>query len=106
MGPGSVIVDLAASRFGGNVAMSRPGETIVTENGVTIVGAVNLPATVPAAASAGYSRNVAALLLHLLRSGRLVIDPADEIQSGVLVTHGGRITRPALADLRPDGPNS
>jgi NAD(P) transhydrogenase subunit alpha len=106
MEPGSVIVDLAASRFGGNVALSRLGETIVTENGVTIVGAENLPATVPAAASAGYSRNVAALLLHLVRGGRLVIDPADEIQAGVLVTHDGRIIRPAPDDLRPDGPNS
>ena len=103
MGPGSVIVDLAASRLGSNVALARPGETIVTENGVTIVGAENLPATVPTAASAAYSRNVASLLLHLVRDGRLVIDPTDEIQAGVLVTHDGRIIRPAP---KPDGPNS
>jgi NAD(P) transhydrogenase subunit alpha len=103
MAPGSVIVDLAASRLGSNVALARPGETIVTENGVTIVGAENLPATLPTAASAAYSRNVASLLLHLVRNGRLVIDLADEIQAGVLVTHDGRIIRPAPEALKPDG---
>src|SRR5215470_17029386 len=57
MAAGSVIVDMGASPLGGNVAGSVPGETVVTENGVTIIGADNLPSTVPTAASNAYSRN-------------------------------------------------
>jgi NAD(P) transhydrogenase subunit alpha len=99
MAPGSVVVDLAAGPAGGNVAASRAGETVLTENGVTVIGADNLPATVPTAASAAYSRNLAALLSHLVRDGELVLDPTDEIQAGVLVTHAGRIVNPTIARL-------
>src|SRR5580692_8143643 len=71
MAPGSVIVDMAASALGGNVTGSVPGETSVTGNGVTIVGAENLAATVPTAASNAYSRNISAMLQHLTRDGAL-----------------------------------
>src|SRR5580693_157158 len=91
MGPGSVIVDMGASALGGNVTGSRPGETVVTGNGVTIIGADNLPATVPTAASNAYSRNISALLLYLTRDGELAIDTSDEIQAGVVITHDGRV---------------
>src|SRR6266699_3517078 len=80
MAPGSVIVDMAASALGGNVTGSVPGETSVTGNGVTIVGAENLAATVPTAASNAYSRTISAILLHLTRDGALAIDTSDEIQ--------------------------
>ena len=99
MAAGSVIVDMAASALGGNVAGSVPGEQVVTENGVTVIGAPNLPATVPAAASAAYSRNMTALLLHMTSDGSLVIDPGDEIQAGVVITHDGRVVHPATAAL-------
>jgi H+-translocating NAD(P) transhydrogenase subunit alpha len=99
MSPGSVIVDMGASALGGNVAGSRPDETIITSNGITIIGADNLPATVPAAASAAYSRNIAALLLHLTSDGALAIDTGDEIQAGVVITHGGRVVHQGVADL-------
>jgi H+-translocating NAD(P) transhydrogenase subunit alpha len=99
MTPGSVIVDMGASALGGNVAGSRPSETIITGNGVTIIGADNLPATVPAAASAAYSRNIAALLLHLTSDGALAIDTGDEIQAGVVITHGGRVVHEGVAGL-------
>ncbi len=102
MRPGTVVVDVAASALGGNVEGSVDGETIVTPGGVTIVGAGNLPAEVPAAASAAYSRNVSALLAHVVRDGRLVIDLDDEIQAGVVVTHGGAIVHPAVAALAGD----
>ena len=69
MTAGSVIVDMGASPLGGNVVGSVPGQTIVTENGVTIVGASALPSTMPAAASAMYARNVSALLLYLVKDG-------------------------------------
>jgi NAD(P) transhydrogenase subunit alpha len=99
MAAGSVIVDMGASALGGNVAGSVPGETVVTENGVTIIGAQNLPSTVPTAASSAYSRNISALLLHMTSDGALKIDLSDEIQAGVIVTHDGKVVHPAVATL-------
>jgi NAD(P) transhydrogenase subunit alpha len=90
MAPGSVIVDAACGPLGGNVSVARPETTLVTDDGVTVIGAGNLAATVPTAASMAYSRNVVALLRHLVRDGALAIDPSDEIQAGVLLTHDGR----------------
>jgi NAD(P) transhydrogenase subunit alpha len=101
MTPGSVIVDMGASALGGNVTGSRPGETVVTENGITIVGADNLPATVPTAASNAYSRNITALLLHLTKDGALVIDTGDEIQAGVVIAHDGQVVHDGVAALLP-----
>jgi proton-translocating NAD(P)+ transhydrogenase subunit alpha len=99
MSAGSVIVDMGASPLGGNVAGSVPGETVVTPNGVTIIGAQHLAAAVPTAASNAYSRNISALLLHLVSEGALAIDTTDEIQAGVVVTHGGEVVHPAVAKL-------
>jgi NAD(P) transhydrogenase subunit alpha len=99
MSPGSVIVDMGASALGGNVTGSRPGETVVTENGVTIVGADNLPATVPTAASNAYSRNISTLLLHMTKDGALNIDTADEIQAGVVIAHDGKVVQESVASL-------
>jgi len=99
MAAGSVIVDMGASPLGGNVAGSVPGETVVTENGVTIIGAQDLPSTVPTAASSAYSRNISALLLHMTSDGVLKIDLSDEIQAGVIVTHDGQVVHPAVAKL-------
>jgi NAD(P) transhydrogenase subunit alpha len=99
MAPGSVIVDMGASALGGNVTGSHPGETVVTGNGVTIVGAENLAATVPTAASNAYSRNISAMLLHLTRNGALEIDTSDEIQAGVVVAHDGRVVHEGVASL-------
>jgi NAD(P) transhydrogenase subunit alpha len=99
MTAGSVIVDMGASPLGGNVAGSVPGETVVTENGVTIIGAQNLPSTVPTASSSAYSRNISALLLHMTSDGALKIDLSDEIQAGVVVTHDGQVVQPAVARL-------
>ncbi len=99
MAPGSVIVDMGASPLGGNVAGSVPGETVVTGNGVTIIGADNLPSTVPTASSSAYSRNISALLLHMVADGALRIDTTDEIQAGVVVAHDGQVVHPAVAKL-------
>jgi NAD(P) transhydrogenase subunit alpha len=99
MGPGSVLVDMGASALGGNVAGSEPGRTIVTAEGVTIIGADNLPASVPTAASNAYSRNVSALLLHMISDGELTVDLADEIQAGVVITHDGKVVQQATAAL-------
>jgi NAD(P) transhydrogenase subunit alpha len=96
MAPGSVVVDLAAGPDGGNVDGSVPDQTVLTDNGVRIIGAGDLAATVPSAASAAYSRNLEALLRHLVREGDLALDLTDEIQAGVVATHGGRVVHPNL----------
>ncbi len=103
MTAGSVVVDMAAGPLGGNAAGSVDGQTVVTENGVTLVGAGNLAATVPGAASAAFARNVSSLLLHMVADGTLAIDPSDDIQAGVVITHGGEVIHPATAALLPDG---
>ena len=102
MAAGSVIVDMGASALGGNVAGSAPGQTVVTANGVTIIGATNLPATVPTAASNAFSRNISALLLHMTADGALQIDTTDEIQAGVVITRDGEVVQPAVAKLLTD----
>ncbi|HTX25855.1 MAG TPA: NAD(P) transhydrogenase subunit alpha [Streptosporangiaceae bacterium] len=99
MAAGSVIVDMGASALGGNVTGSRPGETVVTGNGVTIVGADNLPSTMPTAASSAYSRNITALLEYLTKDGALAIDTGDEIQAGVVIAHDGTLVRQDVAAL-------
>ena len=99
MRAGSVVVDLGASALGGNVEGSVPDQTTLTDNAVTIIGAGNLPALVPTAASVAFSHNITALLLDLVHDGALVIDHEDEIQAGVVVTHGGQVVHPAVLKL-------
>jgi H+-translocating NAD(P) transhydrogenase subunit alpha len=92
MRPGAVIIDLAAEN-GGNCELTLPGETIEA-HGVTIIGAVNLPSSVPYHASQMFGRNVLALLQHLIqKDGTLLVDPADEITGAMLVTHDGQVLR-------------
>jgi NAD(P) transhydrogenase subunit alpha len=97
MSPGAVIVDMGASDLGGNAAGSVPGETVVTGNGITIIGAGSLPSSMPTAASQMYARNISGLLQYLVKDGALAIDRDDELQAGVLVTYDGQVVHPALA---------
>ncbi|NJL34280.1 MAG: Re/Si-specific NAD(P)(+) transhydrogenase subunit alpha [Chloroflexaceae bacterium] len=92
MAPGSVIIDLAAER-GGNCELTRVDETVV-ENGVTILGPSNLPATVAYHASQMYSRNVTTFLRHLVKDGALNLKLDDEITRDTLVTQGGEVRSP------------
>ncbi len=89
MRPGSTIVDLAAEA-GGNCELTRPGET-VERHGVVIHGPVDLPARVPVHASQMYSKNLQALLGHLLVDGEIRIDLDDEITGAICVTHAGEV---------------
>lgn len=89
MRPGSVIVDLAAEQ-GGNCALTQPGQTVV-KYGVTILGPLNLPSTVPFHASQMYARTVTSYLLHLLKDGKIFLDLSDELTRGPLVTYQGEI---------------
>ena len=105
--PGSVVVDLGASPLGGNVEGSVDGSTTVTDGGVTVIGAGALPSTVPVAASVAYSRNVCALLAHLVVHGALTLDPTDAITAGVLVSRDGAVVHPGvLALLTPSTPET
>jgi NAD(P) transhydrogenase subunit alpha len=102
MAPGSVIVDVAAER-GGNCELTRPGETVV-EHQVTILGPLNLAATVPYHASQLYARNVASFLGHLLRDVKpaaapLPLDTADEITRETLIAHGGEVVHERVRQL-------
>jgi NAD(P) transhydrogenase subunit alpha len=92
MKPGSVIVDLAAPQ-GGNCPLTEAGKT-VTKHGVHIVGETNLPALVPADASALYARNVLDFLkLVVTKEGGLNIDMNDDIVTACLMTQGGEVKR-------------
>ena len=105
MAAGSVIVDMGAGPLGGNVSGSVPDTETVTENGVTVIGAGSLAATVPTAASAAFARNVTALLLHMVADGKLAIDLTDEIHAGVVITHDGDVVQPATAAQLTGDPN-
>ncbi len=96
LAPGSVVVDLASGPEGGNVAGSLQGQTVVTSGGVTVIGAGDLAAEMPRAASTAYTRNVAAVLGHLVVGGELAIDPADEITAGLLICRDGEVLHPGV----------
>ena len=90
MKPGAVIVDIAAES-GGNVELSEAGKTVVTANGVSIIGTVNLPATTPIHASEMYSRNLYNFLELMLADGALKLDWEDELIAKTCLTHDGAI---------------
>ena len=97
MSPGSVIVDIAAER-GGNCESTRPDETVV-ENGVSILGPVNLPSDIPFHASQMYARNIATFLLHMVKDNGLNVDLEDEITRGTLVARGGEVVHPRVREV-------
>ena len=102
MRPGSVVVDLAVAQ-GGNCFGTVPGKT-VERNGVLLIGADGLPASVPNHASALYARNVAALVEHLSGEEGWTLDPADPILDGCLLTLDGACRRPEVVD--PTAPSN
>jgi len=99
MKSGSVIVDMAASALGGNVELSKAGETVVSPNGVTIIAPENLPASMPAGASAFYARNISALLLGMIKDGNLNLDFEDEVTRSTVISQGGAVVSEAVKKL-------
>jgi NAD(P) transhydrogenase subunit alpha len=97
----SVIVDLAAAT-GGNCELTRLGETVAA-HGVTVMGPVDLPATVPHHASQMYSKNVATFVANLVKDGRLELDGDDPIINETMATRDGEVVnervREALGEL-------
>lgn len=102
MHPGAVIVDLAAEA-GGNCALTVRDQTVVSPNGVQILGQTNLPSTMPYHASQLYSRNVYALLSHMLKDGALAMDMNDEITRGTTIVHEGAIVHQPTLDALGTG---
>jgi NAD(P) transhydrogenase subunit alpha len=95
MKPGSIIVDLAASG-GGNCELTVPGEKIVTDNGVTIIGYTDLTSRMPTHTSQLYGTNLVNLLKLLTpgKDGQLVFDMDDVIQRSIAVTRNGETLWP------------
>jgi len=105
MKSGSIIVDMAASALGGNCELSVAGQTIETPNGVTIIAPDNLPASMPAGASAFYARNISALLLGMVKDGALFLDFEDEVTQSTVISHDGAIlSEPVKKLLEPAAP--
>jgi len=89
MRTGSVIVDLAAET-GGNCELTVPGE-VVEREGVTIIGLLNLPASLPVHASQMYARVVQNFLGLLIQDGAINLNLDDEIIRGMCITRHGEI---------------
>ncbi|PWR18742.1 Re/Si-specific NAD(P)(+) transhydrogenase subunit alpha [Zavarzinia compransoris] len=98
MKPGAVIVDLAVEQ-GGNCPLSRPGEVVVTENGVKIVGIINLPSRISVDASQLFAKNLLNFITPLVskETKQLAIDWEDEIIKASILTKGGAVVHPAFA---------
>jgi NAD(P) transhydrogenase subunit alpha len=101
MRPGSVIVDLAAEG-GGNCELSRPGETVHAK-GVTILAPLNLPSSMPLHASLLFSRNLTAFVLAFTKDKAFVLDLADDIQQGAIITHDGEVRHARTRDALQKG---
>jgi NAD(P) transhydrogenase subunit alpha len=92
MKPGSVIVDMAAEQ-GGNCELTEKGATVV-KHGVTIIGAVNIPASVPTDSSALYARNLLDFLKLITdKDNNLAINMEDEIVAACLMTRDGQLLK-------------
>lgn len=97
MKQGAVIVDLAAEQ-GGNCACTDPGKDIVV-NGVTIIGPINLPSSMPIHASQLYAKNITSLIRLLIKEKHLQIDFNDDIINAACITHAGKIHSPLIQEL-------
>lgn len=96
MAPGSVIVDLAVER-GGNVEGAKANE-IVEHKGVKIVGFENMAGRIATSASTLYAKNLAAFLETLVdkETGKLAVDPEDELVAATQLTRDGAVVHPAF----------
>ncbi len=93
---GTVIVDLAAER-GGNCELTEPGKIVVKE-GVTLVGTLNMPGTVPFHSSAMYARNVYGVIGLMFQKGERKVSFEDDIVAACVVTDAGQVRLPAVSE--------
>lgn len=95
MKPGSVIIDLAVER-GGNCGLAKPGEVVITPNGVKIVGHLNVPGRLPATSSSLYAKNLFAFVETLIDKAekKLAVNWEDELVKATCLTKDGAIVHP------------
>ena len=89
MRPGAVVIDLAVSQ-GGNCEGTKSNETII-KNGVKLIGAGELPSSVPYDASTLYAKNLTSLITPFIKDGVINLDIEDELISGCLLSNEGVI---------------
>jgi NAD(P) transhydrogenase subunit alpha len=97
MKPGAVVVDLAAEQ-GGNCALTQAGKDVV-HNGVTIIGPINLPSSMPVHASQMYAKNISTLVQLMVEDGgEFKLNFEDDIIDATCVTHSGEIRLQRVRD--------
>ena len=97
MKPGSVVVDLAADQ-GGNCAGTEAGKD-VQRNGVTIIGPINLPSSMPIHASQLYAKNLSSLAQLMIKDKTLDLNFEDDIIAAACITHAGEIRNQRVREL-------
>ncbi|MEO6168331.1 MAG: Re/Si-specific NAD(P)(+) transhydrogenase subunit alpha [Chitinophagales bacterium] len=97
MKSGAVIIDLAAST-GGNCELCKNNETVLTPNGITIIGDSNLPATMPSDASKMFGKNVMNFLKLILKDGQINLNFEDDIVQGTCITHNKEVINARVKD--------
>ena len=97
MRPGSVVIDIAVAQ-GGNCVHTKPNETVI-KNGVKLIGAPELPASVSNHASILYSKNLISLITPFINNGILNINKNDEIILGCLISDKGAILQEKVFEI-------
>lgn len=100
MRPGSVLLDISVDQ-GGNCELTIPADETVVD-GVTIMGYVNIPGSVPVHASWLYGKNMLAFVKNLFKNGIDAPDFDDEIVSHTLVTRDRKIVHPGALHAMGD----
>jgi NAD(P) transhydrogenase subunit alpha len=96
------VIDIAAES-GGNCELTKAGETVVSPNGVNVVGPLNLTSTLATHASQLYSRNVQTLLDYIIKDGALALDMTDEIVRGTTIVKDGEIVHEPTLSAQTGG---
>lgn len=97
MKPGAVVVDMAAEG-GGNCAGTKAGQTVKV-GGVTIIGAVNLPAQMPVHASEMFAKNLYNFISPFIKDSVLNLDWSDEVLAGACLTRDGQLIHEGVKKL-------
>ncbi|EJO02256.1 NAD(P) transhydrogenase subunit alpha [Oenococcus oeni] len=89
---GTVFIDLGSSALGGNVEVSKPGETVVTKSGALIVGAGDLASRLPKSSSDMYAKNVQNTINYIIKDGKILLDLDDDVLTDLVATYKGEIS--------------
>ena len=101
MKAGSIIMDLAAPN-GGNCELTKQDE-VITYNGITIDGMVNLPGTMPTHASSLYAKNLNNLFSYIFKDENTELDMEDEIINGSMLFNKGKINNEIVENFMEKG---